>query len=262
MNIKKIAGLAKYLLLFKNKIKKKNYKYIKEKKFSIILDNLNKNGYYVIPQYFSQKDCFKIQKEMKYKFNTLKKRIKLDKKKSDHRLWASEKYIKSVVKFNRDKFIKKISEEFMQTKMSVLCTLANKVIYKRNNLGSGGGWHRDNYNPEFKAILYLSDVKKNNGPFQFIENSHKVRSIFKDSLKLSKYYPDTTYKNSDINKVSKNKKIITIIGKPGTLLLLNTRMIHRGMPIKEDSRFALTNYYFPVEIIKEQRKKISKHLTN
>ena len=36
MNIKKIARLAKYLLRFKIKIKNKNYKYIKEKKFSII----------------------------------------------------------------------------------------------------------------------------------------------------------------------------------------------------------------------------------
>ena len=182
MNIKKIARLTKHLLDFKIRIKNKNYKHIKEKKFSVILENLNKNGYHVIPQYFSQKDCFKIQKEMRSKFNTLKKKIRLDKEKSDHRLWLSEKYIKSIGRFNRDKFIKKISEEFMHTKMTILQTLANKIIYKKNNLGSGGGWHRDNYNPEFKAILYLSDVKNNNGPFQFIENSHKVKSIFKDSF--------------------------------------------------------------------------------
>lgn len=262
MNIKKVLRLVKYLLYFKIRIKHKDYKYVKEKKFSIILNNLYKKGYHVIPQYFNQKDCSKIKKEMKLKFSTLKKKIKLDKEKSDHRLWLSEKYIKSVGKFHRDKFIKKISEAFMQTKMSILLTLANKVIYKKNNLGSGGGWHRDNYNPEFKAILYLSDVKQNNGPFQFIENSHRVKSIFKDSLKLKKYYPDTIFKKNDIKKIAKNKKIITITGKPGTLLLLNTRMIHRGKPIKKNSRFALTNYYFPTKVIKDQREKISKLLTN
>ena len=59
-------------------------------------------------------------------------------------------------------------------------TKANKVKYNKNNLGSGGGWHRDDFNFQFKAILYLNDVSMDNGPFQLIENSNGLINIIKD----------------------------------------------------------------------------------
>ena len=257
MNIKKIIRLIKYFLDYKFYIKDRNFKSKKKTDLSIILNNLDKYGYHVIPKYLSQKNCLKMIKEINRKFNILKKIVKIDKKKSDHRLWRSEIYVRGIIKFNKDKFLKEISEQFMKTKMNVLCTLANKVVYKKNNLGSGGGWHRDNYNPEFKAILYLSNVKTDNGPFQLIPGSHKVSSIIKNCINLNKYYPETRFKNSEIKKVLKKNNVKTIIGKPGTLLLVNTRMIHRGKPIKNEKRFAITNYYFPNKLMKEQKKKLS-----
>ena len=36
--------------------------------------------------------------------------------------------------------------------------------FKKNNLGSGGGWHKDAYYPQFKSILYLNDVDNKKFP--------------------------------------------------------------------------------------------------
>ena len=33
---------------------------------------------------------------------------------------------------------------------------------------SGGGWHVDNHDPQFKTLLYLTNVNLNNGPFAII----------------------------------------------------------------------------------------------
>ena len=42
--------------------------------------------------------------------------------------------------------------------------MANKLIYKKGNLGSGGGWHRDTFfKKQLKFIIYLSDVGEKNG---------------------------------------------------------------------------------------------------
>lgn len=43
----------------------------------------------------------------------------------------------------------------------------------------------------------------------------------------------------------KNVKKITLLGKKGTLLLLDTSLIHRGSPLRMSERYALTNYLYP-----------------
>jgi hypothetical protein len=40
-------------------------------------------------------------------------------------------------------------------------------------------------------------------------------------------------------------RLKTFTASAGTLILVDTSSIHRGMPILEGCRYALTNYYFP-----------------
>ena len=51
--------------------------------------------------------------------------------------------------------------------------MANRTVFKNNNIGSGAGWHKDSYSNQYKSILYLNDVNSENGPFQIIKDSNK-----------------------------------------------------------------------------------------
>jgi hypothetical protein len=59
-----------------------------------------------------------------------------------------------------------------------------------------------------------------------------------------------------------NKDLLkTITGAAGDLILVDTSIIHRGCPLNEKKRYALTNYYYPKNIIgkyKESFKPIVK----
>ena len=47
-----------------------------------------------------------------------------------------------------------------------------KVVFNKDNeTNSGGDWHRDGDVSQMKAMIYLSDVTENKGPFTFIRDS-------------------------------------------------------------------------------------------
>ena len=60
--------------------------------------------------------------------------------------------------------------------------------------------------------------------------------------------------NRILKKNPQRKK--TILGKMGTLILVDTSTLHRGSPIKKGTRYALTNYYYTInQINKDLYKK-------
>lgn len=70
---------------------------------------------------------------------------------------------------------------------------------------------------------------------------------------------NTRFSNLQVKEILKKKPddLTTLPGKKGTLILVNTAMIHRGKPLLENNRYALTNYYYQsykVNKIKSQFK--------
>ena len=66
-------------------------------------------------------------------------------------------------------------------------------------------------------------------------------------FKLKDKYPSTRFSHEDILKVvNKNtNKIVELNGTAGTLILVDTSHIHRGKPLLENERYALTNFFYP-----------------
>ena len=84
---------------------------------------------------------------------------------SDQRIEELEKvspYILEV--FSNHKISKLIGECYTRSSLHLQRTMAGKLSFKPNNLGSGQGWHRDSYSQQFKAMFYLSDVTDKHGP--------------------------------------------------------------------------------------------------
>lgn len=112
--------------------------------------------------------------------------------------------------------------------------MANRIMPKRDNLGSGGGLHRDSpFSHQVKSIWYLSDVDENNGPFQYVPGSHR------DLIGQRSRYPLGSYRFANVDE-----PLISVLGSEGTLLICDTRCIHGGRPIVDGARYAVTLYTF------------------
>ena len=111
-----------------------------------------------------------------------------------------------------------------------------------NNISSGGGWHIDSKEKQYKALLYLNDVDSKNGPFVFIKNTASGLGINNTpgDKSQTRYLNETIINSNLIDKTN----IIEILGKAGTCILVNTNNINNGKIIEEGIRYSLTNYYY------------------
>tara|TARA_Y100000816_G_C26102850_1_gene585010 strand:- start:544 stop:1383 length:840 start_codon:yes stop_codon:yes gene_type:complete len=251
--------LKKYQL---RNYKTHNYRFENNnKQINQIVKDLNKNGYHVIKNFISENDCKELTKIINDFIQNRKELIWVDEEGSDERILGAENISEKLNSLNLNDFTKKIGSFFLQQKLELLMIMANKVNFKSNNKGSGGGWHRDSNAGQFKSLLYLSNVEKENGPLQIIKNSNNNLLNFKIFIKLNKKFPTYRFSNEDINKIVKRKDIVEITGGAGTLILFNTSMLHRGSPIRAGTRYAITNYFYPVKKISENEIKFEKRIT-
>ena len=65
-------------------------------------------------------------------------------------------------------------------------------------------------------------------------------------LEIKKKFSNTRFSSNKIGQISNEQKkdIIKIKADGGTLIMVNTRMIHRGSPLKKGVRYAITNYFY------------------
>lgn len=208
------------------------------------LETLFKDGVVVIPNFFTEEQCNKM-------INSFEN---IDEKYSryyenDKRIFGIEK-LSEIHKelFHNQELFKKIGEAYLGDELVLQTTMAAKIVAQENQkYGSGGGWHRDSFSRQFKAIAYLDNVKMENGPFMYIKGSHTLKNIKKVLFRLKNHAPISSfrYTNEEILECCKilDKEITYFTAPRGTLVLADIRGLHTGMPIKEGHRYAIFNYY-------------------
>jgi len=155
---------------------------------------------------------------------------------SDHRILSFENLVPEII--HELKIPEKIKavNKYTGRRTKSWYLMANKIEPKPGNKGSGGGWHRDSaFSHQVKFIWYLNDVDEKNGPFQFIPGTNDV-SFFENSKCLSQ----TRF--SEVRSIPQS-----VEGSSGTLLVCDTKCIHRGKPVLSGVRYALTLYTFPTK---------------
>lgn len=230
-----------------------------------LVNNLKEDGYAVIPNFYSAEKCDLIRETIDHIIDSYPEILWIDDEKSDYRIFGAERASSLIQEYFENSKLLAIGEELLGVPLINHMTLAARLQFKSDNAGSGGGWHRDSpFENQFKSILYLSDVSDSNGPYQYVKNSHKFSHQFK-TLGYGKNLMRFT--NDEVEEVVRkhNWGVTTFEAKKGSLILTNTRGLHRGKPIDQDIRYALTNYYTPKfqaekfasyfeEIIKEPNK--------
>lgn len=216
-----------------------------------IVEEIKKNGFYVIENFISKDECKQIKKRIDKFIKQKPNMVWKDDINSDTRIFGAENICPKIKKFCNNNFIRDIGSLFFGKKITSLMVMVNKLVYKKKNLGSGQGWHKDSYAKQFKSILYLSDVNKKNGPFQLLKNTNSIFFDFQLFYKNKKNLQNSRFTNNEIKFILANKKKIeNIHGKMGTLILVDTSLIHRGKPIEDGTRYAMTNYLYPRNTIK------------
>lgn len=214
------------------------------------------DGFVIIENFMSDSECDHYKGLIDNFITTNHDLVWRDEAKSDERIYFANKYISEFDGIFRDPFIRKALQNYTGCLDPVGFVLANKLSYVDNNVGSGGGWHRDSLiNHQFKAILYLSDVSPDNGPFQYIRSSNTKLSLFYNFIKGDSIFGKHRFSNNEIDKYLDElpeRDLVTITGRKGTLLLVDTKGIHRGSPLVQGFRYALTTYFWD--------KKIPKHV--
>jgi hypothetical protein len=208
---------------------------------------LKKNGIIVIPNYLTKEKCDRYRELIDNYVDNENSNVWMDDEKADHRLYFINEINDEFKEYYDSSYFKKVLSSYLGTSNPSGMLLAGKISNKENNKGSGGGWHRDSpVSHQFKAVCYLNDVDDNNGPFQYIPGSHKNSNVlfayFKKVFKAGQY----RFTEFDVeNYTSKfDKRVSTISGGAGSLVLVDTKGIHRGKPLNEGTRYVLFCYYW------------------
>ena len=213
----------------------------------MLIKLLKKFGICILTDYFDLSTINKLEKDYDNIFNTKQNLIEKSEKEecsNDERIFYAEKYSNSIKELFYDNNLFSDCAKAYKSNLNKK-TLINKVEFKEGvTTNSGAGWHRDNHDCQFKALMYLTDVNENNGNFQFITKSSK-KYIGYPKPRTQNY--NTRFADETVNDlINKNESLNlhNIIGKRGTIVLVDTTYIHRGNIIREGLRKAITQYFF------------------
>ena len=212
-----------------------------------ILDELKLNGIVVVPNFWSTEQCAAARGVIDQLLVDYGSCVSQDEEGSDRRLFGANRVNSTLTEFFEDAWIRKMAAAYIGKHVSDGFTLAAKLAYVSGNKGSGGGWHRDSARePQLKSILYLSDVTSNHGPYQYVPKSHGARAIVKLMMTGKAYHNQHRFTENQFRELKEAAKVeeLTFTANQGTLILSDTRGIHRGKPISKESRYALTNYFW------------------
>ena len=210
------------------------------------LSSLDTFGVCVVEGFWDEQRCAKARAEVDRVISQFPNALHSSAK-ADQRVFGANNVSSLIDNFAHHPSLETIATAYNRVNSRTAFTLAARMPAIVGNHGSGEGWHRDAFLRQFKAILYLSDVGPNNGPFQLVKNSHQPFQILRDIWNGTLNYKQYRLSVKEVESITKDspERIATYTAKAGTLILVDTSSIHRGMPILKGTRYALTNYYYP-----------------
>lgn len=212
---------------------------------SELLDELSVQGFAVLPGYMSEHDCRSLRDVLDDAVSQEEQDVQWDSTATDARIIGAQRLDHRIYRFYEDSNISGVSNMFYGEPASNLFVLGGRLKFNGTNMGSGNGWHRDSFSPQLKAMLYLSDVEGSNGPFQFVPGSHKFSHMWRFNRFLRQTELSKRYTDDQVNEFCSNhgeRTWVEFTGLAGTLIVFDSSGLHRGAPIREGERYALTSY--------------------
>jgi hypothetical protein len=211
-------------------------------------DEILSNGIHISPQRVSDSDIFEIDVACRDALVHYPNHIVHESNRSDRRIYGVDRLITVPALTSLTKRLYPLACEFYGTKKINYFCMLGEIKSTEKNIGSGSGWHRDSpFRHQFKSIIYLTDVNDKNGPFEFIPCSHNFSEVKGVANALERSLKADRFKNDDIALLVSSgllSSVNTYEGPAGTVLYADTRGLHRGKPLVEGIRRAITFYFY------------------
>jgi ectoine hydroxylase-related dioxygenase (phytanoyl-CoA dioxygenase family) len=209
---------------------------------------LEENGYTVITDFIDSDKAENWALRLNELYNDQnQKYVSVFSNGADLRIFGVERLSQTFSKFTKNPDLENDLSMYVGHPIETLFTMSGNISKtSEDSVGSGDGWHRDSFQIQVKSFLFLDDVSSENGPLQVIPKTHKLSSMT-HMIKLGLMgWRQHRYDQDVIDKYlsATNLEAVSLTCKKGTLVLADTRMLHRGAPLKSGSRMALTNYQF------------------
>ena len=190
--------------------------------------------------------CGKIENMSESVKKIILDKIKLDSKKN-YKINVTELFNREVLySYSNSDFFINVVNNYLQvpSKLSYCEIIFDHNIHNKKQEIETQMFHRDHNGVLFlKIFTYLTDVRIENGPFSYIENSHRAENL---QLKKTHIRNNIRYDNSDIyTKLKKSENVFT--GNSGSIIFSDTTGLHRGyLPDEKFSRLLISATYEPV----------------
>lgn len=220
-----------------------------------LLDSVRTHGVVAVPDYWTADQCALARAEIDRIIRENPDQVQKHSNGADKRMFGVESASNILMEFHADPFLRQFGELLGGLDIYNFATLAGRIDATSENIGSGAGWHRDANSFQYKSIMYLSDTTAENGPFEYLIASHTSLRAAVDVALADIVNPDSTrFTDEDVGRIcARGVERRSFPAKAGTLLLVNTAGIHRGMPLQQGARYALTNYYYHGYEVDEER---------
>jgi hypothetical protein len=212
-----------------------------------VLAEVSEQGFSAIEDFVSKDDCEKLRRVLTQRL-VENPDLLHPATQYDLRLHGIENVDEIFASYATDPRLVQMASAYLQRPARAAFTLGASLQAVEGNPGSGGGWHRDSLTPQFKTMLYLTDVGLDNGPFQILARSHHLVQTIRDNRAAHLPYGQVRFTQKQVDEVLENShrdRVHTLHYPAGTLLIFDSSTIHRGSPIKSGTRLALTNYFYP-----------------
>lgn len=208
--------------------------------------SVHRDGVCAVKNFIPSEICAQLRAEIDSLMAAHPNAVRVDTQGADQRLFLGNPQPLEIGEVCDDHRLSLCAAAFLGDGAVNLAALAGRLKAVPGNGGSGGGWHRDSFTNQFKALIYLSDVGQDNGPFQYVRGSHRLTSKIHDRRRAALGIAQRRVRDDQVHRLIEDTpdRLMTLLGRAGTLILADTTGLHRGMPIATGTRYALTNYYF------------------
>ncbi|WP_412470493.1 MULTISPECIES: phytanoyl-CoA dioxygenase family protein [unclassified Halobacteriovorax] len=211
---------------------------------SFFLNSMKENGYYIFNYKLPENLVTEINKEItkqEYNVRNVTDSNQLAYYKDFNLSPESNRYdlssnrilkIEELINLSSSQTLVKLAQNYLDTKPILdLITLWWSYPTENNDLKNINAqmYHFDMDKIKFiKFFVYLTDVEMDNGPHCLFKGSHN-----KLPFKLRK---KGRFTDKEVAQAYGADKEVKITGKPGSIIAVDTRCIHKGDPILKDSR--------------------------
>jgi hypothetical protein len=242
---------------------------LKNNKFNRITlqKKLNEDGFIILNNFLTPEDCIEIENfsfnELGYYQNRLNfEKVKFNPSKPEGIVYRFEEQVilkNSIMKkIAMNSLLASIAQDYFKSLPFLTgvnlwwSTAYNKIADK----DSAQYFHFDMDSPKWlKFFFYITDVSESNGPHVFVKKTHKNNGIPWEIRKLG-------YQRVNDNEVFKfydKKDILEFIGNRGTLIIEDTRGLHKGKVVESKSRLIFEIEYSNTIFVKKEKNSLLKN---